>query len=49
MQKLQKASGTSQEVFWQVSLYEVTTNEAQQCNVRQTNTCLSSAKKSKVD
>jgi hypothetical protein len=35
---------TPPEVFWCVSLYGVLTNAAQQCNVRQTNTCVLLAK-----
>jgi hypothetical protein len=35
---------TPPEIFWYVSLYGVTTNGAQLCNVRQTNTCALLAK-----
>lgn len=42
-------TGTSQKVLWQVSIYEVTINRAQQCNVSQTNTCVSSAKTNEVE
>jgi hypothetical protein len=40
----QEATRTPPEIFWYVSFYEVTTNRAQQCNVRQTNTCVSLGK-----
>lgn len=36
-QKLQEAAGTSREVLWQVSLYQVTPSEAQQRSIKQSN------------
>jgi hypothetical protein len=44
-QKRQEATSTPPEVFWRISLYGITTNEAQLLGVRWTNTCLWLAKK----
>ena len=42
--KQQKATGTSQEVLWWVSLYDITTSKDRQCNVRRTNAGMPPAK-----
>jgi hypothetical protein len=44
-----EAAGTSGEVLWRVSLYEVTTTKAQQCNLKWTNACVLSVKASKAE
>jgi hypothetical protein len=47
--KGQEATGTSQKVLWQVSFNAITTGDAQQHNVRRTNTCTSLVKNSEVE
>jgi hypothetical protein len=48
-QKWQEATGTLREVLWWVSFYDITINEAQQFNVKQTDTCVSSVKTTEAE